>query len=99
MVAHAYGIRSEVAFTAGLLSCLEQVLHAPMSAILGQLTLSDELLLGIEQRRGPVGRLLEDVDAYESGGVGGPEGSSLSQAYLGAVAWTNATLALLGQKP
>ena len=54
-----------VAFTAGLLSCLPELVHKSMPNIARQLRLGPELTAALVNHRGPAGHILDCVLAYE----------------------------------
>jgi c-di-GMP-related signal transduction protein len=55
------------AYTAGLLSILDCLLNKPMSELLTQITLSDEVSEALANKTGALGALLSTIVAYESG--------------------------------
>ena len=58
---------AERAFSAGLFSVLDALLGRPMSELIAELGLDDRLATAITDHRGPEGRILAAVVAYERG--------------------------------
>ncbi|MBO9351704.1 MAG: HDOD domain-containing protein [Thermomicrobium sp.] len=68
LLAAATGSASrETAFLTGLLSVLDAALDRPLEAALAPLPLASEVVAALLEQRGPLGRLLQLVRAYESG--------------------------------
>ena len=61
----------ERAFSAGLFSVLDALLGRPMREVIAELCLDDRLAAAITDHRGPEGRLLAAVLAYERGDFAG----------------------------
>lgn len=81
-------------FTIGLFSGLDALLDAPLSEILEQLALGDELAGALLQRSGEGGRILKSVLKYEQGSWTQLEQMQLSHAlllesYLGGLRWAS----------
>ena len=55
------------AYTAGLLSILDCLIDRPMSELVNQITLADEIQNALLHHTGPLGELLARVVAYEEG--------------------------------
>jgi EAL and modified HD-GYP domain-containing signal transduction protein len=79
-------------FTTGLLSTLEAFLDCSMEKAMEQIPLSDEMRNALLHKKGPKGRLLAAVIAYEQGDWDAliqmridPE--KIAKAYLDSVAW------------
>jgi EAL and modified HD-GYP domain-containing signal transduction protein len=81
-----------IAFTAGLLSALPDILHRPLEEIVGQLALAPELRTALLVRSGPVGHVLGWVLAYEAqdqrrlADLGAP--LTIANAFVEAVQWS-----------
>lgn len=60
-------ISPQAAYTAGLLSIIDCILNKPMSNLMNQLTLSDEIKNALMNHTGSLGNLLSLVVAYEEG--------------------------------
>lgn len=68
LLAHEYpDTVPERAFSAGLFSVLDALLDRPMRELIADLCLDDRLATAITEHRGPEGRLLAAVLAYERG--------------------------------
>ena len=79
-------------FTTGLFSTLEASLDCSMEKALDQIPLSDEVRAALLNKKGPKGRMLAAVIAYERGDWDtliqmriDPE--KVAKAYLDSVAW------------
>jgi EAL and modified HD-GYP domain-containing signal transduction protein len=85
-----------VAFSAGLLSTLPDVLGEPIEAVLDGLTLSADLRAALIDQQGRLGRLLAWVLAYEDRDqtrlVALAAPSNLINAYVAAVQWAGNVL-------
>jgi c-di-GMP-related signal transduction protein len=91
---------SDSAFTVGLVSALELLLAAPLTQIVDNLTLADELVDALLNKGGLLGRILADVIAWEMGGEElrlrcGLSLGSLERSYLEALAWSTEVCGLL----
>jgi EAL and modified HD-GYP domain-containing signal transduction protein len=98
LVARAAGtVRSDVAFTAGLLHGVATAIGVPPPRMPERLpSLSPELAAALTGEPGPLTDVLEAVLAYQRGDVAalrrsGLPLSLLSDAYLAALAWTTET--------
>lgn len=60
-------ISSQSAYTAGLLSILDCLLNKPMVELIEQITLAEEIKGALISSKGPLGKLLAVVIAYEKG--------------------------------
>jgi len=86
------GAAPTVAFTAGLLSALPDILDRPLRQIVDELSLAPELRTALVDGRGPVGQVLGWVRAYETqdrerlAGLGAPP--RLAHAYIDALQWS-----------
>lgn len=88
--------------TAGLFSTLDALLDQPLTEILGSLPLDTEVASALTEGRGQVGEVLQCVLACERGDRDaasrlGLEERVLSNAYLEAIAWAEATSRALGE--
>jgi EAL and modified HD-GYP domain-containing signal transduction protein len=92
-------VRSDVAFTLGLLDGIAQSLAIPGDRLLERLPpLTDELAAALTGTSGPLRRLLDAVRGYEVGDLPAVDASGLdpaviAEAYLGALAWVSQTSA------
>lgn len=93
-LATAAGAVPHVAFTAGLFSVLDALVDRPMADALAQLPLSSRLMDALLRGEGPEGKLLGHVLAYERGAfeaaTNGNGARELGDAYLDAIAWSQA---------
>lgn len=82
-------------FTVGLFSTLEQILQAPMSDVLAQLPMSEEVNAALLRGEGPMGEALACAMAFEEESpdtarrFGTLDPVDSGQIYLSAVAWAN----------
>jgi EAL and modified HD-GYP domain-containing signal transduction protein len=79
------GGRSEMAFTAGMLSGLDVLLGVPLEDVLRDLPLDDDVRAAVLDHTGPIGGLVADVIDYQ---LGRPEAATRSG--LGAAALQSA---------
>jgi EAL and modified HD-GYP domain-containing signal transduction protein len=91
---------ADAAFTVGLVSALELLLAAPLTQIVDNLMLADELVDALLNKGGLLGRILADVIAWEMGGEElrlrcGLSLGSLERSYLEALAWATDVCGLL----
>jgi EAL and modified HD-GYP domain-containing signal transduction protein len=95
-------VRSDTAFTLGLLHGVSEVLGIPRSQFVAGLpALSDELRSALSGEPGPLRRVLEAVLHYERGDLAGlgddpAVAARLANAYIDALAWTTNTLSGAG---
>jgi c-di-GMP phosphodiesterase len=93
-LAVAAGAVPQVAFTAGLFSVLDALVDRPMADALASLPISPGLLDALLRGEGPEGRVLTHVLAYERGSfeaaTNGSGAQELGDAYLDAIAWSQA---------
>ncbi|KTD75668.1 EAL and HDOD domain-containing protein [Legionella waltersii] len=61
------GLVCQSAYTAGLLSILDCLLNKPMTELLDQITIADEIKTALIDQTGPLGNLISLVIAYEAG--------------------------------
>jgi len=97
IVADAWDVRPDVAFTAGLITRLDLVLGLPADVILERLGLSGELHDALVEHAGPLGSLLTAVEAYpdvvpDLGHVGDERYARIAEAHVQAIAWATGTL-------
>lgn len=91
-------LKSEVAescFTLGLFSSLGDFLDQPLTEIVSDIPVTDDVRAALLSHSGPMGRLLESVVAFEKGQFKVVErlsdhDTTIQQAYLSAVSWANA---------
>lgn len=81
-------------FTVGLLSILDAIMDLPMAKVLEKLPLTDDLNQAILNQKGPMGRVLACVLAYETAeweevDILNTKPGELRNAYLKAIAWTS----------
>jgi c-di-GMP phosphodiesterase len=83
-------------FTVGLFSTLEQILHAPMSEILRQLPMSEEVNAALTRREGAMGEALtctlafeQDHSPDETRRFRSLDPVQTGRLYLSAIAWAN----------
>lgn len=79
-------------FTAGLLSLLDALLDKPVQDIVAQMPLSGELEAALLNRNGDIGRMVQCVEAYESGRwqdgqMDDLKAADLWDAYLQGLEW------------
>lgn len=84
-------ITPQSAYTAGLLSIIDCILNKPMSDLIDQITLTDDIKSALVNRDGPLGEVLSAVIAYEEGhweqvSNANPFGKDLSQLYIESLA-------------
>ncbi|PLW83999.1 histidine kinase [Kineobactrum sediminis] len=82
----------DTAFTTGMFSLLEAILDSPMTLIVSQLPLDQDMADALTRHEGPFGRLLKAVIAYEQGQWDELDNSlfstdDLAACYLEAVQW------------
>ncbi|WP_245889891.1 EAL and HDOD domain-containing protein [Fulvimonas soli] len=84
--------RRELAFTAGLFSLLDTLMCAPMEFVLEHLPLMPEIREALVEKRGPYAALLEQINAWESGTLGGQPPQRIQRLagiYLEATQWAD----------
>lgn len=91
---------ADSAFTVGLVSALDLLLGAPLTKIIENLGLADELIDALLEKNGVLGKILADVLAWEMGGDelrlrSGLSLGSLERSYLEALAWSTEVCGLL----
>jgi c-di-GMP phosphodiesterase len=90
----------ERAFSAGLFSVLDSLLGRPMREVIAELCLDDRLATAITDYRGPEGRLLAAVVAYERGDFAACAQSdvrlvNVANAYRDAAWWADYATAMV----
>ncbi len=101
MLAREYpGAVPERAFSAGLFSVLDALLGRPMRELIADLCLDDRLATAITDHRGPEGRLLAAVLAYERGDFAACEQHGVrlgnaANAYRHAAEWADYATAMV----
>ncbi len=90
-------IASQSAYTAGLLSILDCLIDRPMSELINQITLADEIQNALLHHTGPLGELLALVVAYEEGhweNIPAPyfRGQDLSKLYIDSLDFVAKTM-------
>lgn len=93
------GLNPHQAFTAGLLSTLEEVMDTPMVELLDSVTLSVPIKLALDNYEGALGRLLHQVVSYNEGQWDTLDTAPLShkdfaEAYHAAALWLDRSRAL-----
>ncbi len=99
--ARAMGQDADAAFTVGLFSLLDAFLDLPLPQALAELPLDPSVQAALLRHEGPLGRLLEGIEAYEQGRWSvlerwpEPARLALREAYLEAIAWADENVAAL----
>lgn len=97
--AHDPQVEPEAFFTVGLFSVVDAIARAPLSELIDALPLSDDARAALVQQRGPMGDALAATIAYERGDLETVArrlpGVPVSDLYLRAVAWADATCGVL----
>jgi EAL and modified HD-GYP domain-containing signal transduction protein len=91
---------ADSAYTVGLLSALQLLLHASLAQIVESLSLSNELEDALLEHSGTLGVVLADVLAWEVGGENfqlrsGTAPADLERYYLQALAWATEVCGVL----
>ena len=90
--ARSNGADASVAFTAGVLSTIPEILGRPLAEVVDQLALAPELRAALLGHEGPVGRVLGWVTAYEAqdqqqlAELGAP--STIADSFIRAAQWS-----------
>ena len=84
-------------FLAGLLSILDALMDIPMIEITEKLHLAPDLVEGLINHKGKIGRVLESVILYEQGDLGAIftseiQTDTVQKIYLESIQWVNAIL-------
>jgi EAL and modified HD-GYP domain-containing signal transduction protein len=92
-VAEQAAVPGDVAFTAGLLVGVAELLGTPVDVLVAGLPVADELADALVRGAGPLGRVIRAVTAYDSADLTelrrlGLPLDGLGQAYLSATAWS-----------
>lgn len=92
---------AEESFTVGLFSIAEAVTNAPMSAVIVELPLRDDVAAALLRGDGDLGRLLAGVVAYEGGDFAAAadaicEAPVLAEAYLESLRWADSAVRAVG---
>ncbi|KAA3626993.1 MAG: HDOD domain-containing protein [Proteobacteria bacterium] len=90
----------DAAFTVGLFSVLDALLDLPMREALDPLPLAPAVESALIDQSGPLGQILQCVQAYQRGHWAGVDNfpslsAALGQAYLSALAWSDQAAAAL----
>lgn len=89
----------EAYFTVGLFSVVDAIAGAPLAQVLEALPLTEDVHGALTEHRGPMGDALAAVLAYERGDLAAVAqilpGMGLSDLYLDAVGWADATSSVL----
>jgi EAL and modified HD-GYP domain-containing signal transduction protein len=96
-LAERMGVPAEMAFTAGLVSAVAEILGQAPAELAARLSLNHEVTDALVAGTGRIGELLALVDAYEASDlpmlVAGPVPSEdTARSYLDAVAWSSRIL-------
>jgi EAL and modified HD-GYP domain-containing signal transduction protein len=98
-IAPAFGVRSDAAFMAGLITGVAELLGISASAMSHQLPLSHEIGAALTRGAGPLGQVLRVVNAYERGDLGEAalayRGEDLPGTVMAAMRWSTQALATL----
>lgn len=92
LLAPRLGVPADTAFTVGLVSSLELLLGVPLDETVADLPLGTDVSDAVLAHRGPLGRLLADVLAYEQQAPTSLPLAEIRGAYLPAMAWTRSVL-------
>jgi c-di-GMP-related signal transduction protein len=88
-VAAAIGAPSDTAFMAGLISGVADLLGLPHAAMADQLPLSPDIVAALVDGTGPLGQVLQAVNAYEGGDLTDVSGrANLAAQYMNAIRWS-----------
>ncbi len=94
-VLHACTAEEGDAYTAGLLSVLDAVFGVPMTELVGELPLPPGVARALIERAGPLGELLDALEAYERGDLATLERlrpgrlADFIRAYTDAIRWSD----------
>jgi EAL and modified HD-GYP domain-containing signal transduction protein len=91
---------ADSAYTVGLVSALDLLLHAPIAQVVAGLSLSTEVEEALLAQAGVLGAVLADVLAWELGGESfqgrsGARPADVEACYVQALAWANEVCGLL----
>lgn len=96
----------ETAFLVGMFSLLDAILDKPMSEIVKQLPLADDIKLALSERKGFLADYLKLIECYEKGEwieindsiiSLGIEGQSLPELYMKAMQWAEQQAIVFGR--
>jgi EAL and modified HD-GYP domain-containing signal transduction protein len=85
------GLSADAAFTIGLLSGIADLINQSVTTLARSLPLAPDIAAALTRHEGPLGDVLATVRAYENTNT--DTADDLASAYLGALAWSNRTLA------
>ena len=93
------GLNPDAAFTAGLFSMLEALMNAPLTKVMKDLPLSENVRDALVDGRGPLGELLKHVIYFEKGEVNQLASSKLTPAewnqyFVNAIKWADDAMAV-----
>jgi len=100
LVAEQLGLRSDQAFTVGMLDRVADLLGVTPARLAEQLPLVEETVRALVDNVGPLGDVLKIVRAYEGGDPGpiltaGVDPERMTRNFLAAVGWSTKTMAKL----
>ena len=84
-IAHRFGVAADAAFMAGVITGVAGVLSMPPAAMAEQFPLAPQIAAALTDGSGRLGGLLQAVDAYDRGELGGFD---LAGQYMDAVRWS-----------
>jgi len=94
------GADADRAFTAGLFSVADALLHTSLPEVLEALPFDEAMTAALLAHEGPEGKILKAVVDYEHGrfddAAGGKDVTGLSDAYYDSVEWATETILQLG---
>ena len=101
-VAERAAVAGEVAFTAGLLLGVAELLGSPVDDLLAGLPVAEELADALVRGAGPLGRVVRAVTAYDNADLPelfrlGLPLEGLGEAYLSATAWSREAMGNLAE--
>ena len=102
LVAEQLGLRSDQAFTVGMLDRVADLLGVTPARLAEQLPLVEETVRALVDNVGPLGDVLKIVQAYEGGDPGpiltaGVDPERMTRNFLAAVGWSTKTMANYSQ--
>jgi EAL and modified HD-GYP domain-containing signal transduction protein len=101
-VAEQAAVSGDVAFTAGLLIGVAELLGTPVDDLVAGLPVTEELFDALVRGSGPLGRVVRAVTAYDNADLAelirlGLPLAGLGQAYLSATAWSREAMSTLAE--
>lgn len=94
--------QADSAFTVGMLSAMDLLLGLPMTEIVRRVAVTDDLVAALLERSGPLGAVLADVCAWETGScrlsTGAPH-EEVEASYIEALAWAGDLCATVADAP